>query len=72
LKINQIRDLDQLELDNREKHLKSELFNLQFQLVTGQLTNIKRVWAVKKEIARIKTVIRENQAKEAKSSASEG
>jgi large subunit ribosomal protein L29 len=65
LKIQQIRELDDLELARQEKHLEGELFNLRIQNATGQLENIKRIWAVKKEIARIKTVIREKKPAQA-------
>ena len=43
--------------------LKEELFNLRFQLAINQLENPMRIVAVKKDIARIKTVIRENELK---------
>ena len=42
-----------------EKQLKEELFNLRFQLATGQLENTARIKEVRKSIARIKTVLRE-------------
>ncbi len=41
--------------------LKTELFNLRFQLATGQLDNTSRINIVKKDIARVKTVLRENE-----------
>jgi len=43
------------------KKMKNELFNLRFQHVTGQLENPLRMKDVKRDIARIKTVIRENE-----------
>jgi large subunit ribosomal protein L29 len=61
LKIQQIRELDLDELARREVFLKDELFNLRIQNATSPLDNVKRIWAAKKEIARIKTVIREKQ-----------
>jgi large subunit ribosomal protein L29 len=51
--------LDLTELKHREEFLLAELFNLRVQLAVNQLKNVKRPWAVKKQIARIKTVIRE-------------
>ena len=51
------------ELDAQLKELKSELFNLRFQNATGQLANPKQIAACKKEIARIKTIIREQELK---------
>ena len=52
------------ELNNEALKLKQELFNLRFQHVTGQLENPIKMRDVKKEIARIKTVIREKQLKQ--------
>ena len=51
------------ELNEQLTKLKEELFNLRFQLAINQLENPMRIVAVKKEIARIKTVIRENEIK---------
>ena len=47
----------------REKELKSELFNLRFQSATGQLSNPQRINDCKKDIARVKTIIRERELK---------
>ena len=52
------------ELNNEALKLKQELFNLRFQHVTGQLENPIKMRDVKREIARIKTVIREKQLKQ--------
>jgi large subunit ribosomal protein L29 len=56
------------ELEDRVLELSKEQFNLRFQKATGQLTNTARVTAVRKEIAKIKTVLgeRQRQAKKAK------
>ena len=51
------------ELNEQLTKLKEELFNLRFQLAINQLENPMRIVAVKKDIARIKTVIRENEIK---------
>ncbi|MFR5069522.1 MAG: 50S ribosomal protein L29 [Eubacteriales bacterium] len=48
------------------KDLKAELFNLRFQLAINQLDNPMRVSAVKKDIARVKTVLRENEINNSK------
>ncbi len=61
MKIKEIRDLNTEGLKDKEKTLRDELFNLQMQNGTGQLENPKRIGHVKKEIARIQTVIREQQ-----------
>jgi large subunit ribosomal protein L29 len=56
-----VRDLDDAELVNRLGEAKQELFNLRFQNVTGQLDNTARLGVVRKEIARINTVLRERE-----------
>ena len=59
MKVNDIRNLSAAELNTKVSELKEELFNLRFQLATGQLENPMRIREVKKTIARIKTVQRE-------------
>lgn len=61
MKIEQIRELTATELDQELLKMKNELFNLRFQHVTGQLENPNRMTDIKRDIARIKTVIRENE-----------
>ena len=56
MKVNEIRNLSAEELNQKLASLKEELFNLRFQLATGQLDNPMRIKEVKKTIARIKTV----------------
>ena len=51
------------ELNDQLTKLKEELFNLRFQLAIKQLDNPMRIAAVKKDIARVKTIIRENELK---------
>ena len=65
MKATEIRELTAEELDSKLKELKAELFNLRFQLAINQLDNPMRITAVKKDIARVKTVIRENELKNA-------
>lgn len=55
------RDLTDDELAAKMKDAKAELFNLRFQLATGQLDNPKRIKEIKKDIARIQTVRRERE-----------
>ena len=63
------RDLKELRTSNSQdlkvklNDLKAELFNLRFQLATGQLENPMRIREVKKSIAQIKTIIREEELK---------
>ncbi|GLI84472.1 MULTISPECIES: 50S ribosomal protein L29 [Rossellomorea] len=61
MKTNEIRDLTTAEIEQKVKTLKEELFNLRFQLATGQLENTARISQVRKGIARMKTVIRERE-----------
>lgn len=59
MKVKDIRELTTAEMLDKEKQLKEELFNLRFQLATGQLENTARIKEVRQSIARIKTVLRE-------------
>ena len=61
MKIDKMREMSEQELNEEALELKQELFNLRFQHVTGQLENPIKMRDVKREIARIKTVIREKQ-----------
>ncbi len=61
MKASEVRDLTTAELESKLKDLKAELFNLRFQLAINQLDNPMRISAVKKDIARVKTVLRENE-----------
>jgi large subunit ribosomal protein L29 len=63
MKVNEMRDMSTGELNQKIASLKEELFNLRFQLATGQLENPMRIKEVKKTIARIKTVQREQELK---------
>ncbi|MBM7687580.1 large subunit ribosomal protein L29 [Enterococcus rotai] len=59
MKVKEIRELTTAEMLEKEKQFKEELFNLRFQLATGQLENTARIQEVRQSIARIKTVLRE-------------
>jgi len=61
MKAKEIRDLTTAEIEENIKSLKEELFNLRFQLATGQLENTARLGEVRKSIARMKTVIHERE-----------
>ncbi|WP_028400864.1 50S ribosomal protein L29 [Ectobacillus panaciterrae] len=61
MKTNEIRELTTVEIEQKVKALKEELFNLRFQLATGQLENTARIREVRKAIARMKTVVRERE-----------
>ncbi len=62
--LNDIRNLDLQEMNSKLMDLKSELFNLRFQLTVGQLENPMRIREVKKSIAQIKTIMREEEIKQ--------
>ena len=61
MKASEIRELSVDELELKVKELKEELFQLRFQHAINQLENPMRLKAVKKDIARIKTVMRETE-----------
>ena len=63
MKATDIKELSVKEMNNKLEDLKQELFNLRFQLAVNQLENTARLKAVKKDIARIKTVLREQEIK---------
>lgn len=61
MKVQEVRDLDDKDLEKRLSDLKEELFNLRFQMTTGQLDNVMRLRDVKRSIARVKTVQRQRE-----------
>lgn len=62
MKANEIKDMTVDELNSNLAELKQELFNLRFQHAVNQLENPKRLQAVKKDIARVKTFIRKQES----------
>lgn len=73
-KAAELRDLNDAELVSRLAGAREELFNLRFQLATGQLDNTARIGELRRDIARVQTVIRQREiaAAEAESSADTG
>ena len=61
MKASDLKELTVEELQTKLTELKTELFNLRFQLAVNQLDNSNRIGAVKKDIARVSTVIRQRQ-----------
>ena len=61
MKASEIRDLSERELTEKLSDLKAELFNLRFQHAINQLENPMRLNHVKKDIARVKTIIRQRE-----------
>ena len=64
MKAKELRDLTSEELMSKLNDFKSELFSLRFQLATGQLENTARIKLVKKDIARVKTILAERKLNE--------
>ena len=63
MKVKEIREMSAEDMSQKLASLKEELFNLRFQHATGQLENTMRIRDVKKSIARIKTIQREQELK---------
>ncbi|MFD1673143.1 50S ribosomal protein L29 [Alicyclobacillus fodiniaquatilis] len=61
MKATELVGLSSEELESRVDELKGELFNLRFQLATGQLENPMRIRQVRKDIARVKTILRQRE-----------
>ena len=62
MKANEIRELTSEQLEAKLKELKEELFNLRFQLAINQLDNPHKITVVKKDIARVMTILQEKNA----------
>ena len=65
MKASEMKDMTAAELTEKLSDLKAELFNLRFQHAINQLENPVRLSAVKKDIARVKTLLRQNELKRA-------
>ena len=61
MELNKIREMTDVELSAELDKMKQELFNLRFQHVTGQLENPVKMRELKKDIARVKTILREKE-----------
>jgi len=61
MKSKDIRNMREDELVSKDKELVQELFNLKFQLHTGRLENTAKLSSLRKDIARVKTILRENK-----------
>ena len=66
MKINKIREMSSPDLEKEMSELKTELFKLRFSLATSGLDNPMRIKEVRKDIAKIKTVLRQRELEEAK------
>lgn len=65
MELNKIREMTDVELNAELDKMKQELFNLRFQHVTGTLENPVKMREVKRNIARVKTIIREKELEKA-------
>lgn len=65
MKAKELREMTDVELNKQLKDLKAELFNLRFQHAINQLDNSVRIDAVKKDIARVMTIMAEKNVKNA-------
>jgi len=66
MKAQKVRDLDDTELRNQLAEMDETMFRLQFQMSMGQLEGLKKFRAMKKDRARIKTILRQRELAEAK------
>ena len=66
MKINKIKEMSSPDLEKELGELKSELFKLRFSLATNGLDNPMKIKEVKKDIARIKTILKQRELEEAK------
>ncbi len=62
MQANELRDMTLDELDDQRLKLKQELFNIRFQLVSGEFTNTARIRDVRRDVARVETVLRARRA----------
>ena len=67
MKARELKEMSEAELRQKEKEITEELFNLKFQHATGQLENTSRLPQVRKDLARVKTLLREKEIAAAKS-----
>ena len=65
MKAKELKALSNTELESKVAELKAELFNLRFQLATGQLQNTTVISNTKRDIARCMTILRQNELKDA-------
>ena len=61
MNVDKMRNLTDAELDNQERELADQLFKLKFQLNMGQTESLKKIRGLRKDIARVKTILSERQ-----------
>jgi large subunit ribosomal protein L29 len=70
--LRDLRTLTEVELDGKVKELKQELFNLRFQFVAGRVENPAKIKQTRREIARVRTIVREKEGRESDLKLAEG
>ncbi len=71
MKAEKIRNLTDEELNNQERELADQLFKLKFQLNMGQTESLKKIRGLRKDIARVKTILGERTGERERSAATE-
>ena len=61
MKVDKVRDLTDVELKDQERELADQLFKLKFQMNMGQTESLKKIRGLRRDIARVKTVLREQE-----------
>ena len=61
MKVDKVRDLTDVELKHQERDLADQLFKLKFQMNMGQTESLKKIRGLRRDIARVKTILREQE-----------
>ena len=61
MKVDKVRDLTDVELKHQERELADQLFKLKFQMNMGQTESLKKIRGLRRDIARVKTILREQE-----------
>ncbi len=61
MKVEKVRDLTDVELKHQERELADQLFKLKFQMNMGQTESLKKIRGLRRDIARVKTILREQE-----------
>ena len=64
MKTEQVRELTQVELENQVHDLENQLWKLRFQAATGQTEGLRKLRSLRKDLARVKTILRERELRE--------
>jgi large subunit ribosomal protein L29 len=64
-RVEELREKNKSELENEERELHEQIFRLRFQLTTGQTEGVKKLREARKDLARVKTLLREAELRKA-------